>query len=244
VFVTQNGDWPAQAGNSEYRFFGCEGLVCTNPDYLENNKDRWTSTLIPNGVNLPAFTPGPQQRSSFGLPEQPFIILMVSAMIPSKRVADGVLAVSKIPDAHLVVAGDGPERNTISRMAHDLLPGRFTQLSVTADRMPALYRSADIFLHLSREESFGNIFVEAMAVGLPIVGHDSRRLRWIVGDNEHLVDTEDQPRLIRALELARADSPERRKARSKRAEGFGWDRIAKHYAEFIERVVKTFASGR
>src|SRR5262249_25393509 len=35
VFVTENGDWPAHANNSEYRYFGCEGLVCTNPDFYE-----------------------------------------------------------------------------------------------------------------------------------------------------------------------------------------------------------------
>ncbi len=34
VFVTQNGDWPATARNAEYRFFGCDGLVTTNPDFL------------------------------------------------------------------------------------------------------------------------------------------------------------------------------------------------------------------
>src|ERR1700722_10848644 len=39
VYVTENGDWPATAENSEYRLFGCEGLVCTNPDYYRRNKD-------------------------------------------------------------------------------------------------------------------------------------------------------------------------------------------------------------
>ena len=58
VFVTQNGDWPAQSNNSEYRFFGCEGLVCTNPDFYERNKTRWRCALIPNGTDTTLFTPG------------------------------------------------------------------------------------------------------------------------------------------------------------------------------------------
>src|SRR6185437_14047019 len=41
VFVTQNGDWPAHDNRAEYRLFGCDGLVCTNPDFLERNMDRW-----------------------------------------------------------------------------------------------------------------------------------------------------------------------------------------------------------
>jgi len=41
VFVTQNGDWPAYANKAEFRFFTCEGMVCTNPDYYARNKGRW-----------------------------------------------------------------------------------------------------------------------------------------------------------------------------------------------------------
>jgi len=55
VFVTQNGDWPAHANHREYRFFSCDGLVCTNPEYLERNQARWRSTLIPNGVDVARF---------------------------------------------------------------------------------------------------------------------------------------------------------------------------------------------
>ena len=58
VFVTQNGDWPAQSRNSEYRFFDCDGLICTNPEYYDRNKTRWNCALIPNGVDINQFTPG------------------------------------------------------------------------------------------------------------------------------------------------------------------------------------------
>ena len=97
---------------------------------------------------------------------------MVSALSLSKRVDVGIEAVSLLPDAHLVVAGDGPQRQALDEMAAHRLPGRFTRLSLNSDQMPALYQSADVFLHLSKEESFGNVFVEAMACGLPIVAHD------------------------------------------------------------------------
>src|SRR6185503_5161211 len=68
VFVTQNGDWPAYADSSEYRFFGCDGLVCTNPDYFERNKGRWNSRLIPNGIDCNLFYPGAPKRQEFNLP--------------------------------------------------------------------------------------------------------------------------------------------------------------------------------
>ena len=46
VYVTQNGDWPAFRKNSEFRLFSCDGIVCTNPDYYANQKDRWRSVLL------------------------------------------------------------------------------------------------------------------------------------------------------------------------------------------------------
>ena len=112
VFVTQNGDWPARANVSEYRLFGCEGLVCTNPDFYESNRARWRCRLIPNGVDCVRFQPGMPQRQELGLPADRLIVLMVSALIPTKRVEIGIEAVSQVADAHLVVAGDGPLRQT------------------------------------------------------------------------------------------------------------------------------------
>src|SRR5260221_4287492 len=41
VFVTENGDWPAYSQRSENRYFDCDGLVCTNPDFYDRNKARW-----------------------------------------------------------------------------------------------------------------------------------------------------------------------------------------------------------
>ena len=92
---------------------------------------------------------------------------MVSALIPSKRVKAGIEAVSKLPNAHLVVAGDGPLREEIDAQAAQLLPGRFSRLSVSQQRMPILYQSSDVFLHLSRDEPFGIVFLEAMASAFP-----------------------------------------------------------------------------
>jgi glycosyltransferase involved in cell wall biosynthesis len=237
VFVTENGDWPAQARNSEYRFFGCEGLVCTNPEFFERNQDRWRCALIPNGVDCDRFSPGPPQRSEFGLPDDRPIVLMVSALIASKRVEAGIEAVSQLPGAHLVVAGDGPLRRAIEARAAERLPGRFTRVSVPAARMPALYRSADVFLHLSLDEPFGNVFLEAMATGLPMVAHKSRRLEWIVGHDEPLVDTRDRSATVRSIEMALQIPPAERQGRATKAAAYAWPKIGEMYRDFLKQVV-------
>ncbi len=242
VFITQNGDWPAHSQKSEYRFFGCDGLVCTNPDYYDRNHLRWPSVLIPNGIDVKRFQSGAAERQKFGLPEDRPVILMVSALIPSKRVGEGIMAVSMLPGAHLVVAGDGPLRNDIGRMADDLLPGRFTRLTVAGHEMPLLYRSADVFLHLSKEESFGNVFIEAMACGLPIVGHDTPRLRWIVGNNEYLADTADITAVAAKLREAQTDTKAQKQARIEMSADFSWTKIAIAYRRFFDEVITRTAS--
>lgn len=242
IFVTQNGDWPAYASNSEYRSFACDGLVCTNPDYLERNHSRWNCALIPNGVDLARFNPGRPERARFGLPEDRPIVLMVSAFIATKRVLEGIRAVARLQDAYLVVAGDGPLRGEGEALADALLPGRFRRLSLPAADMPALYRSADVFLHMSLLESFGNVFIEAWASGLPVIGHDTERLRWILGaESQLLCDTEDPDALDSMLRAGLA----RGAARSGTARGierYSWATIAEEYRDFVARLLARNAS--
>jgi glycosyltransferase involved in cell wall biosynthesis len=233
VFVTQNGDWPAVSDKAEFRFFSCDGLVCTNPDYFERNRENYRCVLIPNGVDLSAFSPGSSERARFGLPEKGQIVLMVSALIESKKVAEGIKAVARIPETTLVVAGDGPLRGGLAKLAAELLPERYVQLTVPAAEMPMLYRSADVFLHLSTDESFGNVFVEAMATGLPIVAIDTPRTRWIIGDHgvfpKGSGDNDLAGAILSALRSGRGASA----AFRKRAQKFGWPAIAAKYAEFF-----------
>ncbi|WP_108810019.1 glycosyltransferase [Sphingorhabdus sp. Alg231-15] len=238
IFVTQNGEWPAISNDAEYRFFSCDGLVCTNPDYYENNKDKWNCAVIPNGISTDRFQLGPGDRAKLGFPENQKIVLMVSALIPTKRVMDGIRAVAPMEDTHLVVAGDGPMRDEVKALAAELLPDRFTQLTVTPDQMPTLYQSADVFLHLSLLESFGNVFPEAMACGLPIVGHDTPRLRWIVGDDEFLVDTQKIPNITLALAEALAAREASPAQVSERATSFAWSNIADQYRDFLSGLLR------
>lgn len=234
LYVTQNGNWPAVSDTGEFRFFDCDGLVCTNPDYQAETKDRWRTALIPNGVDPDRFRGVQGDRESLGLPRDRKIVLMASALIDTKRVTDGMRAVARIPDVHFAVAGDGPLREEVQDLAQEILPGRFTRLTLPAARMPALYHSADCFLHMSLTEAFGNVYVEAMASGLPIVAHDSPRLRWIVGERDTLCDTEDQAATVTALTKALAQG---RGPADERAQTFTWPVIARKYHEFAHAVL-------
>jgi len=255
VFVTQNGDWAPQRRNMEYRLFSCDGLICTNPEYFHRHQNTWKSSLIPNGFNPETFKPALGNRAHFNLPQEAKIVLLASALVPSKRVLEAVRAVATLPDAFLVVAGDGPLREVLSAEADRLLPGRYRRLHLPIEEMPALYQCANTLLHMARDEAFGNVYVEAMGVGLPIVAHESPTTRWILQDEsptprgqtssaekEHsalswLVDTDNLNAVSNALKQALNGSNQnalRRHALA--AKRFSWEKVAQQYGRFFKQT--------
>jgi glycosyltransferase involved in cell wall biosynthesis len=237
VFVTQNGDWPLYRKNSEYRLFDCDALVCTNPDYFDAHATKWHSMLIPNGVDCSLFHPGAADRSRFGLATTERVVLMVSALIPSKRVLEGVRAVAAVPGASLVVAGDGELRDEVDALGKQLLGTRFRRLRVARADMPVLYRSANAFLHMSIDEPSANAYCEALASGLPIVTHDRRVTRWTLREHAHFVDALDTASVVAGLAAA-LSSEGRAEVRAADAQArFDWSGIAERYAQFFEEAL-------
>jgi len=233
VFVTQNGDWPLHKKNSEYRLFDCDALVCTNPDYYDAHHGKWPSALIPNGVDCSLFNIGAPDRARFGLGDSENVVLMVSALIPSKRVLEGVRAVAGVPGASLVVAGDGPLRTEVEALGRELLGARFRRLRVARADMPSLYRSAQAFLHMSIDEPSANAYCEALASGLPIVTHDRRVTRWTLGEHATLVNALDPEAVTNGIRQVLAE-PGDREARAATARArFDWSSIARNYADFL-----------
>jgi glycosyltransferase involved in cell wall biosynthesis len=161
---------------------------------------------------------------------------MVSALEPGKRVIEAMKAVADVPEAFLVVAGDGALRNEVDKLAPDLLPGRFLRATFKREQMPDLYRSADLFLHTKIRESFGNVYIEALSCGVPIVAHDDEVSRWILGEHAILVDTESKSALSTAIRdgLKRSVQPSAARWAHER---YSWEVVAARYTEFFEGVV-------
>jgi glycosyltransferase involved in cell wall biosynthesis len=245
VYVTQNGDWPCRRTNAEFKWFGCEGLVCTNPEYFEAHRERYESVLIPNGVDPGRFCPGGGNRVSFGLPADKPVVIMVSALIASKRVLEGIQAVAECPGVFLAVAGDGPLNDEVRALGEARLPGRFLQTTLARERMPDFYRSADAFLHMSQDEPSANAYIEALATGLPVVTHDRPVTRWTFDQTAFLVDTSNLAAVAGAIgEAVRPDPAAATRRLDLVRERYTWRGIAGRYAEFLRRVVKRHAEMR
>lgn len=240
IFVTQNGDNPIRLSSYEWKLFSCDALVCTNLEYFNSSKEKWPCKVITNGVNLKRFFPGQQDRRQFNLPEDVPLALMVSALIPSKRILEGIKAAAQIDGLNLVVCGDGPEREKVKALGTKLMKGRFFYRKLSYEQMPDIYRSADIFMHMSLDEPFGNVYVEALATGLPIVAHNREVSRWILEDTSVLVDTTKSSDLHhgihKALQLNTHSDILRRRSLAERR--YSWEIIGREYYNFLCKILE------
>ncbi|MGW3401921.1 glycosyltransferase, partial [Streptomyces zhihengii] len=129
--------------------------------------------VVPNGVDADRFAFDAAARAAvrrrLGLDEDVFVVGGVGRLVPGKRFDLLVEAVAALPDAVLLLAGDGPEREALRALAVRLgAAGRVRLLGERAD-VPALLSAMDAFVSASREEAFGLAVVEALAAGLPVL---------------------------------------------------------------------------
>src|SRR5207247_3952774 len=100
--------------------------------------------------------------------------------------------VERAADVRYAVAGGGPERESLEKLAHKLgVADRVRFLGQVSERdLPALYNLATVYVGASRRgerigvEGFGIALVEASACGVPVVGGDSGGVPDAVRDGE------------------------------------------------------------
>lgn len=128
-------------------------------------------------------------------------LLCVAGLVPAKGVQDALavlpLVRSALPDVTLDIAGDGPLRRDLERIAGTLGGVRFLG-QVRYARMPEVYANADVLVHASRWEAQGLIIDEARAAGLRVV---ATRV-GCAADLPDAVDVGDLPGLAAAIVTA------------------------------------------
>jgi len=131
---------------------------------------------------------------------QGFLAVVVGRLIPEKG-HDWLLkawgqVVKKLPEARLLVVGDGPLRKSLQEQA-----GPGVAFAGWLDHEEALQTiaAADVLVCPSRHEGFGLVLLEAMALNTPIVASDIGPLPEIVGDAGVLVPLDNEDALAGAL---------------------------------------------
>jgi glycosyltransferase involved in cell wall biosynthesis len=213
---------------------------------LRYSPPRTPVSTVLYGLKAP---PGAPERSSeFDSPtllavgrlvQQKGLDILIQAMRPIKVSA---------PDARLLLAGDGPERQALERLARDLeLVDSVSFLGHSAD-VDHLMRRAWILVHPSRWEGFGLVLLEAMRQGLPIVAARVSALPEIVipGVTGLLVPPGDPQALAEAAIRALGDERFRREAGmrgfERLVERFSAERMARETAAIYDRAANAARS--
>lgn len=134
--------------------------------------------IIPTGLHLDEFAggDGPTFRRQYGIEDQRPVMAFVGRIAHEKNI-DFLLkvlvrVVQKLPNALLVVAGEGPAVPHIKKMVARLGLTDNVLMVGYLDRESQLldcYRAADLFVFSSKTETQGLVVLEAMAVGTPVV---------------------------------------------------------------------------
>jgi glycosyltransferase involved in cell wall biosynthesis len=174
-----------------------------------------------NGVDLALFRPA--ERPTI---QAPFTLLAVGHLVPVKGQERIIGALPLLPDVRLRIAGDGPDRDKLVRLAQELGVGeRVTFLG--AVRQPELvqhYNRADALVLASSREGWANVLLESMACGTPVVASRVYGTPEVVAAPEAGVLMEELSArgVAEAVKALRANYPDRAATRSY-AERFSWD---------------------
>lgn len=156
-------------------------IIATSAPYLRSSpflravQDR--CAVVPLGIDLARFAEPSRDaaavRAAAGVPAATPLVLFVGVLRYYKGLDTLISAMALIPDAHLVIVGDGPMRNAITSMAAQMgLTSRVTLTGQVDDAtLSAWYSAGDLFVLPSnvRAEAFGTAILEAMAAGLAVV---------------------------------------------------------------------------
>jgi phosphatidylinositol alpha 1,6-mannosyltransferase len=200
--------------------------------------------LWPRGVDSARFNPSKRSREwreTRGISESDVAVTFVSRLVAEKGlsvVADVFTGLADRGIAHrAVIVGDGPERKHLQ----SVLPGAIFEGHRTGDELAEAYASSDIFLFPSETETFGNVTLEALSSGLPVVVADATGSRSLVTDgvNGFLAPPRNSAVFLDRVERLISDSQLRREtanAARESAESYDWSTVLNQIVGYYEEI--------
>ena len=224
---------------------GCDHLIANTEDIAAYLKAEGRSEErvhhLPNFVSeerRPAL-----RRASLYTPERVPLIVALGRLHENKAFDVLLQAISRVPDAYLWLAGEGPERAALEALALKLgIMPRVRFLGWREDTA-ALLAAADMFVCPSRHEPLGNVVVEAWAQEKPVIATDSIGPGNLIDHMETgiLVSVDDDRGMAEAIKMLRRDTDlAERLARAGRAAyeaGYTQAAVVKRYLDFFQGLL-------
>lgn len=172
-------------------------------------------TVIENGIDAEHFrprAPRDEAKKKFGIPAERLVLGCVGRLFPEKGFDLLIEAVRRLVDrgydAHLLVAGEGPERQRLAQRVAELQLGdRVGLVGHLAETIP-FYEALDVFVLSSLREGLPNVLLEAMSMRLPVVATEVGGVPRLVrnGENGFLVKSPAPDELAAATMLLLDDA--------------------------------------
>ncbi|MHA3083934.1 glycosyltransferase family 4 protein [Acinetobacter sp. ANC 5383] len=163
--------------------------------------------VISRGVDHRLFSPEHRcedMRQHWGVDRQTKVLLYVGRLSPEKEIhvlIDGYLQARRQQQAvRLVIVGDGPDKERLQQL--DPEQQVIFMGNLTGQRLAEAYASSDVFVFASRVETFGNVVLEAMASGLPVLAYDYACAHAYVQNEQSgwLIDLNDGQGLVQRMQ--------------------------------------------
>ncbi len=200
--------------------------------------------VIPPGIDNNKFNPSNYSediRKKYGKN----ILLHSGFMVKRKRIPVLLKAltyvIKEIPDIHLVLLGKGPQLNYYKKLSKDLgIQNNVSFLGfVEEDILLKYYATSDILVFPSELEGFGQVILEAMASGTPVICTDKPPMSEIIEDGGmkfNLNNSKDLAKKIIKLLENREDLKKYRENALKIAMKYKWENIAKTYIDHFKEI--------
>lgn len=201
--------------------------------------------VIPNGVDLEKFRPRDRKESRrlYGISGK--VIASVGHLLDDKGHHFAIEALTSLPDAELLIAGDGPRRSHLEQLARKHGVERRVRFAglVPHEQMPILYSAADVLVLASAREGMPNVVLESLACGTRVVATNVGGIGEVVRGAEAgvLMGGRTTEALLDALR--RLDSnPVPVEATRAYAERFGWDNVVQQQVALYRSVLSRRAA--
>jgi glycosyltransferase involved in cell wall biosynthesis len=199
--------------------------------------------VLRNGVDMTLFRPGNREtvRRALGVGQAP-LIATVGNLLELKGHDLVLKAAHRIPGAHVVVVGRGPEKVRLATLVRELhMQDRVQFLdNLPQTDLAGVYSAADVLGLGSTREGWPNVLLEAMACGTPVVATDVGGVREIVTDGHvgQTVAGRDPGEFAAALRRflgGQRRAPELVRSHASR---FAWSPIVHRYYDILLEVAR------
>lgn len=204
--------------------------------------------VIHNGVNFEDFEPDPEtrfeMRRQYDVKERDIILLWVGHYFGRKGLEYAIRALPMVhKDVKLfVVGGDNPSR--YRQLAHELDVTHRVVFLGRSTNVKQWYAASDIFTFPTTYEAFGNVVLEAMATGIPVITSRIAGVAEVMRDGYDgllLDDPTDAGEIAQKINLLYEDQRLRETIGSnarKTAEDYSWDKVAMRTLEVYKQVAQ------